>query len=46
VTGVGGAFNGTVSLAAGNIAEQAGAWVLRADAPTQWLASHLHALLF
>ncbi len=33
-------------LALGNWAEQIGAWVLKADPATQWLAGVLHGLLF
>lgn len=32
-------------LAEGNTAEQLGAWVLRADAPTEFIAAQLHSLL-
>ena len=34
------------SLAEGTLAEQVGAWVLKADAPTEFIAAQLRALLF
>lgn len=32
-------------LAQGNALEQVGAWVMRADAPTQWIAAQVERLL-
>ncbi|PYF09357.1 hypothetical protein C8J30_109103 [Rhodobacter viridis] len=34
------------TLAAGTTVERVGSWVLRADAPTQFIAAQLHAILY